>query len=278
MSILYYSRVNICITLYDNVDVTKLIKSIKILNKTNKIFKIEECEATHTNTEDCNIYIFIKNNTVNINFGHLYYDGYSIGFIFEKIDQIYKDEIENYKFDFYDNKYSKLKLIKNTINMIPRYNYKNLYYAFLKKQNKKTIKILKTTFNELSTKEITHYLVDRLKIEKYCLTLNARKKYTEYAGVIGNLVYYSGILNKNTNIKKYTLHSTRNNKNDSIEKLINSSCPPTLQVNSYLNFKLPSFAEYFSPQDVNIINGNYILIHPVNNDEKYIIVDYYYFT
>jgi hypothetical protein len=127
----------------------------------------------------------------------------------------------------------------------------------------------------LSTKEITHYLVDRLKIENYCLTLNARKKYTEYEGVLGNLVYYSGIFNKNTNIKKHM----DNKENDySIEKVINSSCPLTLQVNSYLNFKLPSFIKYFSPPSVNIFTGNYILIHPVNNNEKYIIVDYYYFT
>jgi hypothetical protein len=277
MSILYYTRVNIFFSLHDNVDVTKLIKSIKILNKTNKFLKIEEFDATYNNKEDCNIYFFIKNNTFNVSFSHLYYDGYSIGFIFKKIDQIYKDEIENYKFDFYDDNYSKLNLIKNTIKIIPRYNYKNLYYAFFKKQNKKTIKILKTTLNELSTKEIVHYLVDRLKIENYCLTLNARKKYTEYEGVLGNLVHYSGILNKNTNIK-HTSHSTRNNKNDSIEKLINSSCPQTLQINSYLNFKLPSFLKYFFPKNVDIFSGNYILIHPVNNNEKYIIVDYYYFT
>ena len=198
-------------------------------------------------------------------------------FILQKIDQIYKDEIENYKFDFYDNKYSNLNLIKNSIKIIPRYNYKNLYYAFLKKRNKKTIKILKTTFNELSTKEITHYLVDRLKIENYCLTLNARKKYTEYEGVLGNLIYYTGILNKNTNINiKKNMDNKKNNY--SMEELINSSCSPTLQINSYLNFKLPSFIKYFSPPNVSIHNGNYIFIHPINNNEKYIIVDYYYFT
>jgi len=273
MNIIFYSRIILTGTLYDNVDVTKLISSIKKINKTNNIFKLEKCNTS--DPKDCNIYIFIKNNTLNIYYSHLYYDGYSIGIILEKIDQIYKDEIENYKFDFYDNKCSNLNLIKNSIKIIPRYNYKNLYYGIFKKRNKKTIKILKTTFNELSTKEITHYLVDRLKIENYCLTLNARKKYTEYEGVLGNLVYYSGIFNKNTNIKKHM----NNKENDySIEKVINSSCPLTLQVNSYLNFKLPSFIKYFPPPSVNIFTGNYILIHPVNNNEKYIIVDYYYFT
>ena len=275
MNIQFYIRKSFTLTLYDNVDVTKLISSIKKINKTNNIFKLEKCDTS--DPKDCNIYIFIKNNTLTIDISHLYYDAYSIMFILQKIDQIYKDEIENYKFDFYDNKYSNLNLIKNSIKIIPRYNYKNLYYAFLKKRNKKTIKILKTTFNELSTKEITHYLVDRLKIENYCLTLNARKKYTEYEGVLGNLIYYTGILNKNTNINiKKNMDNKKNNY--SMEELINSSCSPTLQINSYLNFKLPSFIKYFSPPNVSIHNGNYIFIHPINNNEKYIIVDYYYFT
>jgi hypothetical protein len=127
----------------------------------------------------------------------------------------------------------------------------------------------------LSTKEITHYVVDQLKIKKYCLTLNARKQYSEYEGVLGNLIYHSGVLNKNTNIRKH-IHNTKNEY--SIEKVINSSCAPTLEINSYLNFTLPSFIKYFSPTRVNKINGEYIVIHPVNNDEKYIIIDYYYFT
>lgn len=40
MNILYYSRVNFYLILYENVDIPNLIKSIKNLNKTNKIFKI----------------------------------------------------------------------------------------------------------------------------------------------------------------------------------------------------------------------------------------------
>ena len=136
----------------------------------------------------------------------------------------------------------------------------------------KTIKILKTELNELSTKEITYYLVDKFKIKNYCLTINARKNYTEYEGVLGNLVYFTGIINKNEKIQ-----NTKTNKtNYSIEKVINNAfAPPTLQINSYLNFKLPSFIKYLSPPHNS--KGNYIVIHPVNNDEKYIIVDYYYF-
>jgi hypothetical protein len=144
--------------------------------------------------------------------------------------------------------------------MLPSFNYKIIYYSLYKKRNKKTIKILKTTFNELSTKEITHYLVDRLKIENYCLTLNARKKYTEYEGVLGNLVYFTGILNKNRDINE-KIQNTKTNY--SIEKVINNKFAPTLQINSYLNFKSPSFVKYFSPPHNSIINGNYILIHPI---------------
>lgn len=40
MNILYYSRVHLYATLYDSVDINKLIKSIKNLNNTNKIFKL----------------------------------------------------------------------------------------------------------------------------------------------------------------------------------------------------------------------------------------------
>jgi hypothetical protein len=276
MNILYYTRLNLLATLDDNADINKIIKSIKKLNKINKIFKLEKCETS--NVEDHNIYIFIKNNILHFNFSHLFYDGYSIAFIFQKIDQIYKDEITNYKFQFYDDSYSKLKLVKNSIKIIPKFNYKNIYYGLFKEQNKKTIKILKSKLNELSTKEVIYYLVDELNIKNYCLILNARKKYTEYEGVLGNLVYYSGILNKNTNTNVKN-HMDNKENNRSIEEVINSSsCPRILQVNSYLNFNLPSFIKYFSPPDVNIFNGNYILIHPVNNNEKYIIVDYYYFT
>ena len=276
MNILFCSRVKFLATLDDNADINKIIKSIKKLNKINKIFKLEKCEAS--NIEDHNIYIFIKNNILHLNFSHLFYDGYSIAFIFQKIDQIYKDEIKNYKFQLYDGNYSKLKLVKNSIKLIPGLDYKNVYYALFKEQNKKTIKILKSKLNELSTKEVIYYLVDELNIKNYCLILNARKKYTEYEGVLGNLLYFSGILNKNTNTN--VKNHMDNKKNDcSIEEVINSgSSPRTLQINSYLNFNLPSFVKYFSPPNFNILNGNYILIHPVNNNEKYIIVDYYYFT
>ena len=123
MNIQFYIRKSFTLTLYDNVDVTKLISSIKKINKTNNIFKLEKCDTS--DPKDCNIYIFIKNNTLTIDISHLYYDAYSIMFILQKIDQIYKDEIENYKFDFYDTKYSNLNLIKNSIKIIPRYNYKN---------------------------------------------------------------------------------------------------------------------------------------------------------
>jgi hypothetical protein len=273
MNINFYCRIKFTTTLYDNVDVTKLINSITKINKTNNIFKLEKCDTS--DPKDCNIYIFIKNNILTINFSHLYYDGYSIGFIFEKIDQIYKNEIKKYTFKVYDTKYSTFNLIKNSIKMIPRFNYKNIYNAFYKKRTKKTIKILKTELNEVSTKEITYYIVDTFKIKNYCLTLNARKKYTEYEGVLGNLVHYTGILNKNRDINE----KIQNNTNYNIEKVINYSfAPPALQINSYLNFKLPSFMKYFSPPNVRILNGNYVLIHPVNNNEKYIIVDYYYFT
>ena len=122
MNIAFYSRITFTVLLYDNVDITKLLNSIKKIIKTNNIFKIKKCDTS--DRKDCNIYIFIKNNTLTFNFSHLYYDGYSITFILEKIDQIYKDEIKNYTFKIYDNDYSTLKLITNSIRMLPSFNYK----------------------------------------------------------------------------------------------------------------------------------------------------------
>lgn len=55
MNILYYTRLNLLLTLDDNAEINKIIKSIKKLNKINKIFKLEKCEAS--NVEDHNIYI-----------------------------------------------------------------------------------------------------------------------------------------------------------------------------------------------------------------------------
>jgi len=281
MNIYYFCRKDVSFILHDNVDIDKLIKSIKKISRMNKILKFEKFSTS--DPKDNSIIIFIQKNILKVNFSHLYYDMYSIWLIFQKIDKIYKDEIENYKFNIY-NEYSKLELITNTLKVahkiIPNIKYKNVYNYLNKKQNKKTIKILKTKLNELSTTKIVDYMIDKLNIKEYCLIINARKIFNEYEDVLGNLIYYSDVLKPDVNIRKY-IHMQ--SKNHSLKQMINGYYPQTTEINSYLNFTLPSFAKFFlqiKPKTHRLCftGGDYILIHPVNNDEKYIIVDYYYFT
>ena len=266
----YRYRLISYITLYENIDTVELIKSIKKLSKSNNnIFIIRECDTSDAN-DNC-IYFTIQNNILKINYSHIFYDGYSIWLISQKIDQIYKNEIKNYTFKIYDNNHSALKLVTNTIKSLPKKNIKNILYNSLteNKITKNKIKILKTDLNEISTKEITRYLLDKLEIKGYCLILNARKQYKEYENVLGNLIYYSGTLSKNSDIRT---HLQKNKNKTSLQQKLNNTYPNGFVVNSYLNFTLPSFAKQFTPPIVR--SDNYIRIHPINNNEKYIIVDY----
>lgn len=265
MNSLFNYRFTFSYTLRDNIDINKLIKSIKTLNKINKIFKLEKCRTIDTN--DNKIYIFIENNNITVNSSHLFYDGYSIFFILKKIDEIYKDEIKNHKFDIYDSKVSIIEICYNNIILLSKLNYKNAY-KFIFKKNKKTIKIAKTNFNKLSSKEIIYHTVNKLGIKNYCLILNARKIHTEYENFLGNLVYFSNNININEDIRSVL----ENDEKINLEKKLNSSVPDGLLINSYLSFVLPSYVKKMSLYSV---IGNVVMIHPINNDEKYIVVDYY---
>jgi hypothetical protein len=266
---LFNHRLTLSLTLDEKTDVNKLIKSIKQLSKSNgNIFIIGKCESSDVN-DNC-IYFTIQNNILKFNFSHIFYDGYSIWLIFQKIQAVYENEIKNYTFKIYDNNYSMLKVVTNTIKLLPKVNLKNVYNSLIKPEIIKTkIKILKTNLNEISTKEIMHHLVDKLELKEYCLIINARKQYSEYENVLGNLVYFTGNLNKKTDIRT----QLQKNKNKiSLQQILNSA-PNGLLVNSYLNFILPPFVKYLTPPTIPF--GNYIVIHPVNNNEKYILVDYY---
>jgi len=268
MNVFFDFRVTLDFTLNDNIDINKLIKSIKKLNKVNdNLIILRECNTSDVN--DSHIYITIENNNFKLNFSHIYYDGYSIILITQKIDQIYKDEIKNYKFIIYDLNYSRLKLVTNNIRILTQLTLKNIYKSLIKKKNKIIIKILKTKLNEVSTKEIIYYILNKFEIENYCLVLNARKIYNEYENVLGNLVYFSQILNKNDEIRQIL----QNDDKISLEKKLNNSVPNGLLINSYLNFNLPSFLKYLKAP---VFCNNYIIIHPVNTYEKYILVEYYH--
>lgn len=280
MNILFNFRVILSATLHENIDANKIIKSIKKISKSNNnIFIVEEFHDISDVINNC-IYFTIQNNILKINFSHIFYDGYSIFFILHKIDQIYKDEIDNYIFNIYYPNYSKFKVVINSIKLLPKINIKNVYNSLIKNKitkNKITknkiiktkIKILKTNLNELSTREVIDYLLDKHVLKEYCLIINARKLYNEYENVLGNLVFFSDNLNKDSNIRK----SLQKKKKVSLEEKLNSTVPNRMLVNSYLNFILPSFLKYLKPP---VAFGNYMIIHPVNNNEKYILVDYYY--
>ena len=231
MNAFFNYRVDLNSTLCDNVNIDKLIKSIRTLNKINKIFKLEKCSTSDVN--DNQIYIFIENGFLTCNFSH-----------------------------------NLIEFCYNNIILLSKLNYKNAY-NFIFKKNKKTIKIAKTNFNKLSSKEIIQNVVDKLGIKKYCLVLNARKIYNEYENVLGNLVYISNPININEDIRSVV----GNDEKNSLEKKLNSTVPNAFLINSYLNFVLPSYVKKLS---LSSVLGNFMMIHPINNDEKYIVVHYYY--
>lgn len=266
MNSFFNYRIELHSTLCDNVNLDKLIKSIKTLNKINKIFKLEKCSTSDAN--DNQIYIFVENGFLTCNFSHLHYDGYSISLIFKKIDQIYKDEIKNYKFNIYNSKFNLIKFCYNSIKLLSKLNYKNAY-NFIFKKNKKTIKIAKTKFKDFSSKEIIHHVVDKLGIRDYCLVLNARKIYNEYENVLGNLVYFSNTITKNQDIRSVL----ENDEKIILKKKLNNTVPNAFLINSYLNFVLPSYVKQLK---ITSMLGNFMMIYPINNDEKYIVVDYYH--
>lgn len=272
MNFIYNRRLDFYFILNDKVDKDKLIKSIKILNKKNKIIKIAKANITQSCTNK-KIYIIIENNNFIVNFSHLFYDAYSINLVLQKIDEIYKTdgvckgEIKNYKFKFYDLDVSLVDYLYNNIKILYRADYKNIYNLLVKK-NKKTIKILKSNFVNLSTSEILYYIINKFKIQQYCLVVNARKIFAEYENCLGNLVYVSNIINKNQEIRTIL----EKDVNTSLEKLLNT-IPSILMINSYLSFLLPSFIKSFT-MDITSF-GNLIFIYPLNLDDKYIIFDYY---
>lgn len=266
MNSFFNYRINVHVTLCDNINLDKLIKSIKTLNKINKIFKLEKCRTSNPN--DNQIYIFIEHGILICNFSHLHYDGYSIYLIFNKIDQIYKDEIKNYKFNIYTSKFNLITFCYNNIKLLSKINYKNACNFFVRK-NKKTIKITKTTFKDFSSKEIIHHVIDKEGIREYCLLLNARKIHNEYENVLGNLVYFSNIINKDQDIRSVLKYDEKIN----LKQKLNSTVPNALLINSYLNFVLPSYVKHLS---MSSMIGNCMMISPINNDEKYIVVDYYH--
>lgn len=120
MNFLFNYRVTQSLILNNDVDRDKLVKSITKLSKANdNLFIIGECLTSDAG--DKHIYINIQNKKLTFNFSHIFYDGYSIYVILNKIDQIYKGEIDNHKFNIYHPNYSKFKIFINNIKLLPNF-------------------------------------------------------------------------------------------------------------------------------------------------------------
>ena len=105
MNLIYFRRLTFKYKL-NNCDIDKIIKSINKISNDNKyiIYTKKYILFNKDNILSNKIYFYIKKNKyLKINFSHLYYDAYSIFHILNKIDLIYNNKLDNYKFNFYNN-------------------------------------------------------------------------------------------------------------------------------------------------------------------------------
>jgi hypothetical protein len=95
MNIIYYRRVIFTFKL-NNININKIKNSIKIISDINK-FIIYSKNINNKNVLSKKIIFNIKKKYLIINFSHLFYDAYSIFYILNKVDLIYKNEINDIK-------------------------------------------------------------------------------------------------------------------------------------------------------------------------------------
>lgn len=263
MNIIYNRRIEFKIILKKYLVTNSIKKIILNLGKENEFIKYKKDNNKKYDALSNMIYFYFIDNLLIINFSHLYYDAYSIFFILNKLDQIYKNEILNYKFQIYEINKSNYEYIKNYIKIIKNIPLNNILNIFLNK-NKKSFKIKK---KELSNSEIIKYILTKLKINKYCLVVNARKKFNDCESILRNYIYITKTLDINDNIREVI-----SNDNDEYNDLINR-IPECIMINSYLGFTLPSFSDDLEFNMTTI--GNLVLIHPNNENSDYIKIDYY---
>lgn len=274
MNLIYFRRLTFRYKL-NNCDINKIIKSINKISNDNKyIIYTEKYNHYKEKILSNKIYFYIKKNKyLKINFSHLYYDAYSIFYILNKIDLIYNNKLYSYKFNFYNNKFSYLNFISNNYELLKKINTLNIIPFFTNK-NKKTFKINKNELKNLSNSEIIKKILELHQINKFCLIVNARKTHTELDNLLGNLIFITknldvknDLYNKDNLRKKINYYSKKK-----ITELMNL-VPNSLIVNSYIGFENPSFVKKFY---MNITSfGNLLFIYPFNNDEQFIIYDYY---
>ena len=259
--------------LYKNVNKNKLIQSIQSLERDNKYIKYEDnIGGIGTNKM---LSFIIKNNKLTISWSHLYYDMYSISFVLSKIDDVYNNKIKTYKFKYYQH--SLYQFIADDIRTFTNITrVVNDIFNIHKCDKKKYIKIPKSELSSpLSSSDIFTYVLNKLNIDKYWLTINLRKIYPEYVEQLGSLSTASSIIYKNDNLQKYLKKLSRKTLEENLSRVYNNN----LCINSLLNMNVASFIdEKKVVKDICDIPyyKETVIILPENTDKNYIIAVYLY--
>ncbi len=289
INLLYFFPCNFTFDLDDDCDILKLIKSIKTLSKKYSFIVLKQnCNKSifeHA-TFDSNIYFYVENpNKLFVSFCHMYYDGYSIFYIIEQIDLIYKtmDTHTHTHAQTHNKKINTIQIPKLILNK--HIDYISGFFNMMNSvdglntnilnmlSNKKLFIIKIKKINLESNIDIIVYILKKLRIDKFSLLVNLRKlnSHTNNSGLMGNLIYYINDLGPNINSKKIRkiLH---NQQKLSYDVLAKNVIPNNLSVNSYLSFNIPSFVKMF---ELEKYRGNGIIIYPKNIDKTHWIVHWY---
>jgi hypothetical protein len=257
--------------LNENVNEKKLIQSIQSLEEDNEYIKYEDnIGGSGTNKT---LSFIIKNNILTISWSHAFYDMYSISFVLSKIDDIYTNKMKTYKFKYY--KHSLYQFIADDIRTLT--HIKPLVddvFNIHKCDKKKYIKIPKSELSSpLSSSDIFTYILNKLNIDDYWLTVNLRKIYPEYVEQLGSLSSSSSTIHKNDNLQKYLKKLSRKTLEENLLKKHNKN----LSITSLLNMKVASFIdEKKVVKDICdiIYYKETVIILPEKTDKKYVIAIY----
>jgi hypothetical protein len=262
--------------IHKDADQKKIITAIKRLEKNNQYIRYEDkVGGVGTNKT---LSFIIKDDTLIISWSHLYYDMYSVNFVLSIIDDIYNDKIKTFTFTYY--KHSLYQFVKDDIQI-----FKNIKHmckdAFHIHQcdKKKIIKIPKNKLQSpLSSSELFKHILNKLKIDEYCITINLRKIHPEYNEQLGMLSNISTIINKNDNLQNYLKNMSQKTIKENF--LNNYHVKPC--ITSLLNMKTPSFIDETKVlKDLKDLSNmkyfkEFITILPEKIDKKYIIAVYVY--
>ncbi len=253
--------------LHKNADQNKIIKSIQTLEKSNKYIKYEnKIGGLGTNKT---LSFTIKDNTLIVSWSHLYYDMYSIKFALSKIDEIYNGNIKTYSFKYY--KHNVYQFVHDDIQIFK--NIKHMWKDMFHIQHCDKMKYINIQKNKLQTplssSEIFKYILDKLNIHDYNMTINLRKLYPEYNEHLGMLSCMSEVVKKNDDVHHFLKKMSQKPMEENLlQRYHLKPC-----ITSLLNMKVASFIDETKVVK-DICDVKYykevIMILPENTDEKYI--------